>query len=222
MPGGRRTDRINARDLEVLEFIARYGTVPRGAVATWAASGRSVGFERERRLRLAGLIVVRRGFADAERLLAATALGLRVCGRGELRAARPSPATIRHEAVLAQLGAVLERRGARLLSEREILALERAEGRRLFSATLADGRFHRADLLRLAADGAPPEAIEVELSTKGAARLDALLRAWRFAVAERRLSRVVYHCSPRSRRFVEQAIERTRTEAMIAVVALEL
>jgi hypothetical protein len=222
MPGGRRTDRVNQRDIEVLEFIARYGTVPRRAVATWAGSGRTVSFERERRLRLADLIVVRRGFDDDERLLAATPRGPRACNRIELRAARPSPATIHHEAVLAQLGAALERGGAKLLSEREILALERAEGRHLLSAELANGRFHRADLVSLNDDGCPHGAIEVELSVKGAARLDALLRAWRLAVAERRLSRVVYHCSARTRPFVERAIERTRTEQVIETVELEL
>jgi hypothetical protein len=222
MPGGRRSDRINQRDLEVLEFVARYGNVPREAVAAWAGSGRSVTLARERRLQLAGLLEVRRGVVDNQRLLLATGAGLRACGRREFRPARPSPATLSHEAIAARLGARLERAGERLLSEREILALERAEGRHLLSAELANGRFHRADLIRLSEDGCPPQAIEVELSVKGAARLDALLRAWRLAVAERRLNRVVYHCPPRTRRFVEQAIERTRTEEVIETVELEL
>lgn len=220
MPGGRRSDRISQRDLEVLEFIARFGLIPRGAVAAWAGTARSVTLARERRLREAGLIAVHRGFAANVPLLSATRVGLRACGRGELRPARPAPAAIAHDAVVAQLAAALERRGERLLSEREILALERAEGRRLLSAALTGGRFHRADLLRLDADSAPLEAIEVELSTKGAARLDELLRAWRLAVAERRVTHVIYYCTPRTRRFVQQAIERTRTEAMIAVIDL--
>jgi hypothetical protein len=122
----------------------------------------------------------------------------------------------------ARLGAQLERRGGRLLSEREIFARERAEGARVLSAALAGGRFHRADLVRLGDAGIAAEAIELELSVKGAARLDALLRAWRLAVAERRIGRVVYHCSPHTRRFVEQAIARTRTEEMIEAVDLVL
>jgi hypothetical protein len=221
MPHGPRTDRISQRDLEVLEFISRYGLVPRPAVATWAATGRTATYERERRLLAAGLIL-RSGFGSDQLLLAATATGLRACGRSDLRVVQPAPATIRHEALAARLGAGLERRGESLLSEREILALERAEGRRLLSAELPGGRFHRADLIRLASGAAPGEAIELELTTKGAVRLDALLRAWRFAVAERRISRVVYHCAPRTRRFVEQAIERTRTEDVIGVVDLDL
>jgi hypothetical protein len=220
MPHGRRSERINERDLEALRFVARFGTVPRSVLATRLGSGRTVSFERERRLRLAGLLAVRRGPDDHDRLLNATRLGIRACARLDLRVARPSPATVGHEVVVARLGARLELDGELVLSEREILARERAEGRRIYSASLGHGRFHRADLIRLGDDGA--EAIEVELSVKGAARLDALLRAWRFAVAERRVTGVVYHCIPRTRRFVEQSIARTATGEMIEVVDLRV
>lgn len=212
---------ISCRDLEVLEFIARFGVVPRSAVATWAGTARTVTIVRESRLRKAGLVTVRRGFGDIGPLACATQSGLRACGRKELRVARPALAVIGHEAVVAGLAATMERLGARLLSEREILALERAEGRRVLSAALPSGRFHRADLIRVDDGGRPLEAIEVELTTKGAARLDELLRAWRRAVAERRLSGVRYRCAPRTRPFVERAIERTRTQAAIAVEELD-
>ena len=217
----RTTDAISARDLEALEFIARFGLVPRGALATWAAGGRSVTLARLRRLRLAGLIEVRPGFGSPERLLLPTRAGLRACGRAELGPARPSPATIAHEAAAARLAARLEAAGERLLSEREIAARERAEGKRILSAALPHGRFHRADLARLDPAGGPPQAIEVERSVKGAARLDAILRAWRIAVAERRLAGLAYYCSPRTRRPLQRAIERTRTEAVIAVFDLD-
>jgi hypothetical protein len=221
MPGGKRTDRISQRDLEVLEFIARFGVVPRSAVAAWAGTGRTVTIVRESRLREAGLIVVSAALGNGERLAVCTAAGLRACGRGELRTARASPGAVQHESAVAQLAAMLEREGEQLLSEREILARERAEGKRSFSAMLSSGRFHRADIVRVDEDGGPGEAIEVELTTKGAARLDELLRAWRRAVAERRLTRVVYRCAPRTRPFVEQAIERTRTHSAIAIEGLE-
>ena len=87
MPGGRRSDRISQRDLEVLEFIARFGLIPRGAVAAWAGTARSVTLARERRLREAGLIAVHRGFAANVPLLSATRVGLRACGHVELVAA---------------------------------------------------------------------------------------------------------------------------------------
>jgi hypothetical protein len=50
-----RTDRVSQRDLEVLEFIARYGVVPRDAVALWANTTIAMTRGRERRLAAAGL-----------------------------------------------------------------------------------------------------------------------------------------------------------------------
>jgi hypothetical protein len=220
VPHGRRTDRINDRDLEVLGFIVRYGTVPREVVARWTHSGRTVTYERERRLRAAGLIEVLRGPREGERLLIATRAGRRACGRDDLAAARPAPATLRHEALLAALGARLEAGGERVLSEREIAVAERAAGSRIYSADLGHGRFHRADLVRLGAEG--PEAIELELSAKGAARLDAILRAWRFAVAEGRLTGVTYHCPPATGRLLGREIARTSTAGAIEAVAFDL
>jgi hypothetical protein len=219
VPNGRRTERINRRDIAAVEFLARWGTVPREVLAGWSGVGRSVAYERERRLRDAGLVEILRGF-DGGRLLIATAAGRRACGRGELAAARPSPATLHHETILAHCGARLESEGEKILSEREIVAIERAEGARIYSADLGHGRVHRADMIRLGAAG--PEAIEVELTAKGAARLDALLRAWRFAVAEGRLTGVVYLCPARTRRLLERAVARTSTAAAIYVEDLEL
>jgi hypothetical protein len=218
MPNGRRSDRINRRDLEVLEFLARYGTVSREVLATWSGSGRSVSYERERRLRAAGLIEILPGVDG--RLLVATAAGRRACGRPDLAAARPSPSSLGHETLLAALGARFELAGVQILSEREIVARERAEGRRMYSASMRHGRFHRADLVSLWEGEAT--AIEVELTVKAAARLVAILRAWRFAVGERRLAHVTYHCAPRVRPFVEKAIARTASCGAISVVDLEI
>jgi hypothetical protein len=81
------------------------------------------------------------------------------------------------------------------------------------------GRFHRADLLSLG--GGEAVAIEVELTVKAAPRLTAILRAWRFAVAEGRLAHVIYHCGERVRPFVEKAIARTATAQVISVIDLE-
>jgi hypothetical protein len=219
MPGGPRTDRISSRDIEVLEFIARFGIVPRTAVATWAGTGRTVTLTRERRLREAGLIEVRTGIGGEAKLLACTRDGLRVSGHGELHMARFSLASVGHESAVAKLAAAIERQGGRTLSEREILAQERAHGSRVYSAELPGGRLHRADLIR-ATDGRPPEAIEVELAAKGTTRLDELLRAWRRAVAEGRLGGVAYRCGPSIARVVRRAIERTRTASAISVEEL--
>lgn len=220
MPGGKRTDRISERDLEVLEFIARFGVVPRTAVATWAGTARTVTSARERRLREAGLVKIMPGIGDSGLLVACTRAGLRACGRDDLRPPRLTISAVRHESVVARLAARLELDGDRLLSEREILARERAEGQRLLSAPLPGGRYHRADLVRMDESGTVAEAIEVELTPKGATRLDELLRAWRRAVVERRVAQVVYRCTSHTKPFVERAIERTRTAAAISIEEL--
>lgn len=216
----RRSDQISPRDLEVLEFIARFGVVPRSALASWAGTARTVTIERESRLCRAGLIAVRRGYGEFNPLSCATRLGLLASGRGELRPPRFSPALLDHEVLVAEHAAHLERAGERLLSEREIRARERAAGAPLFSALLDRDRLHRADLIQLSDHQQPPVAIEVELSTKGAARLDELLRAWRRAVLERLVSAVVYRCSPRTLPHVSSAVERTKTQGAIRVEAL--
>jgi hypothetical protein len=215
-----RTERISERDVEILEFVARFGVVSREAVALWAGTAQTCTLNRERRLREARLVDVRCGVWGEGKLLACTAAGLALCGRGELRPGRFSLATARHEAAVSELAASLESRGERTLSEREIVARERAEGERVLSAELTGDRFHRADLLRLGAKGEPPEAIEVELTAKGQARLDELLRGWRWPVAKQRLRRVVYRCPPRIRPVIERAVERTGTEATVAVEGL--
>jgi hypothetical protein len=219
LPRGKRTERISERDLEVLAFIARFGVVPRDAVASWAQTQRTVTQTRERRLREAGLLRVLPRFGEDGPILLATREGLGACGHLELRPAPFSASRVRHEAIVARLAARLEAAGERLLSEREMLAAERAEGERLFAATLPGGRRHHADLVRVCA---PLEAIEVELTSKGAARLDAILRGWRRAVAERHIGRVSYRCSPATLRHVERAVKRTRTGSQIAVEPLQL
>lgn len=215
MPGGKRSERISERDVEVLEFIARFGMVSRAAVQTWARTGDSTTRARERRLRDAGLIEVRSGVWGEGKLVVCTKRGLRFSGRTELSPPRLSLSSIGHGSKVAEFAAMLERRGEQLLSEREIMARERKEGVRMFSARLDGGRFHRADLIRTPQDGGPPEAIEVELTAKGAARLDRLLRAWRLAVAEKRLSRVVYVCPEETLNVVQRAIDRTRTQTVV-------
>ena len=219
MPGGKRTDCISERDLQVLGFIVRYGVVSREAVAIWAGTGRAVTAARERRLREAGLVEVRRGLGEGARLVLATRDGLRALGRRDLRVPAFSLPALRHECAVAELAARLERLGAETMSEREILARERVEGERLYSAQLAGGRAHRADLVCSMGVGAP-QAVEVELVAKAAGRLDELLRAWRRAAGEGRLSRIVYHCHPRVGDVVRRAVERTGTAAVIRVEEL--
>ena len=215
---GRRTDRISERDLEVLEFVARFGVVPRRVISFWAGTGRAVTAAREKRLREAGLIEVWPGIGTSGRIVVCTRDGLRAVCREALPVPRPSLASLVHASAAAYVAVQLEHDGQRVLSEREIVARERSEGRRIYSADHA-GRFHRPDLIVL---GDPPEAIEVELSDKSNRRLDEILRAWRRAIARKQFSRVRYFCSPRALPHVERACNRTRFIVGISVEAVPI
>lgn len=215
--GARGTDRISKRDLEVLEFVARYGVLPRDAVAVWAATAKTATHVRERRLRLAGLIEVQHPLEGVCPFLSATRSGLRLCLRDELPVARLLPYTLRHHDVCARLGARLERAGAQLLSERELRATERAWGKRVYSIQLRDERFHRPDLIRL---GERPTAIEVELSRKGQGRLEEIVRVWRREVVAERFERVLYCCTSEVLPYVERAVERMKAVEQVKVELL--
>lgn len=204
MPGGRRSERISQRDLEVLEFVARFRVLPRRAVAIWAGTARAVTAARERRLREAGLIEVMPGFGDSGRIVVCKRAGLRAACREELPTPSPSPASLIHSAASAHVAARLERQGHRVLSEREIAAIERAEGKRIYSAERRE-RFHRPDLVLL---DDPPVAIEVELTAKSPRRLQGILRAWRLTLARDQFSLIRYLCSPRACGAVERAADR--------------
>ena len=126
---------ISFRDLQVLDFICRFGVVNRTAVQWWAETGRSVTLDRERRLREAGLIAVHPPIGRSGPLLAVTSRGLRLADRTELGPARVSVWSANHSIVCAQLAAHLERSGDEVLSEREMLAEERRFGERCYSAS---------------------------------------------------------------------------------------
>jgi len=216
MPGGPRSDRISQRDLEVLEFVARFGVVPRSASAVWAGTGRTVTITRESRLRGWGLLEVYRGPGDLGVVELVTAEGLRVVGRSDLRAPGFALGSVVHDCAVACEAAQFEAEGWETLSEREIFADERRAGRGRWSAELGQGRVHRADLLRWK-DRNEVEAVEVELAAKGSARLDELLRGWRRAVGEGRLGGVLYRCGGGVVDVVARAVERTRTGEFIRV-----
>ncbi len=166
MSGGKRTERVTERDLEVLEFVARFGVIPREVVARWAGTGRAVTAARERRLREAGLVEVLAGLGNSGRLVLCTPRGLQTIGRGELPRARFSPGRLRHDAAAARVAAELEGGGRRVLSEREIEARERGEGRRVLSAQCSNGRYHRPDLVILPPDSPSAPERSNEFSTE--------------------------------------------------------
>jgi hypothetical protein len=188
----------------VLEFVARFGVVPRRAVAIWAGTARAVTAARERRLREAGLIEVLPGFGDSGRIVVCKRAGLRAACREELPTPTPSPASLVHSAASAHVAAQLERKGHRVLSEREIATIERGERKRIYSAERRE-RFHRPDLVVL---DDPPTAIEVELTAKSPQRLQDILRAWRWTLGRKQFGLIRYLCSARAFGCVERAADR--------------
>ena len=168
---------ISFRDLQVLDFICRFGVVNRTAVQWWADTGRSVTLDRERRLREAGLIEVHPPIGRSGPMLAVTSRGLRLADRGELGPVRVSVWAANHSIVCAQVAAWLEGGGVgdTILSEREMLAEERQLGGRVYSAkrSYPDPGWHRPDLYRLTLQDDEPQehAIEVELTAKAPERL---------------------------------------------------
>ena len=163
-----------------------------------------------------GLVDLLEPINGSGRLLACTRAGLRVVGMEALGPGQVSIGRRPHAIAVALLAANLEREGKTVLSERELAVAEVEERRRIYSAELHDGRFHRPDLVlrdeRL--------AIEVELSQKASWRLDSILRAWRAAVGAGKFDGVRYLCGERALRPVERAVERTVTGELIEVVPL--
>lgn len=182
----------------------------------WAGTARAVTAARERRLREAGLIEVRPGFGDSGRIVICKRAGLRAACREELPPPTPSSASLVHSAASAHVAAQLERKGHRLLSEREIAATERAEGKRIYSAQHRE-RFHRPDLVLL---DDLPVAIEVELTAKSPQRLQDILRAWRATLAHKQFGLIHYLCSPRAFGAVERAADRVRLDKGIEIERL--
>ena len=230
--GARET--ISFRDLQVLDFICRFGVVNRTAVQWWAETGRSVTLDRERRLREAGLISAHPPIGRSGLLLAVTSRGLRLADRTELGPARISDWSANHSIVCAQLAAHLERSGDEVLSERELLAEERRLGESFYSRSYPDRGWHRPDLYRFTLeDGEPQEhVVEVELTAKAPERLVGILNAWQshkmrnpegrelLQPSKRTPDWILYLCAPRVVPVVERAVEKAGADWCVSVQEL--
>ena len=216
--GGWIERRVSARDLEVLEFVARFGVVPRERGGEVGRDGSDGDVPAGEAAAGSGLAGGRRPWLSAEPVLTATAEGLAACGRDELSVAKVSPSTLRHFSVLAHLAVDLESAGQQLLSERELRPTSGRWGGRDFSIQLpGSSSHHRPDLIAL---GEPPIAIEVELSPKAGARLDKIVTAWSAAVQEGRFGAVRYLCSAEALPYVKRSIDRTEAGDQVALEPL--
>jgi hypothetical protein len=230
--GERET--ISFKDLQVLDFICRFGVVNRTAVQWWAETGRSVTLDRERRLREAGLISVHPPIGRSGPLLAVTSRGLRLADRTELGPARVSVWSANHSIVCAQLAAHLEWAGAEVLSERELLCEERKFGDRCYSARQPERGWHRPDLYRFTLEGEEPQehAVEVELTAKAPERLVGILEAWQAHKMRNPRGRemiqpsketphwILYLCAPKVVPVVRRAVKKAGADWCVSVQEL--
>lgn len=213
-------DYIGLRDFEVLSFIARYGIVSRESVSVWAGTASTATLGRERRLRDFGLVEVHPGPWGKGRVLVCTLAGLSAVGLRRLGPPRLRLATVGHELEVSVLAARIESSGGVTLSEREIDEVEGVAGGCVYSARVVEDARHLPDLVYSLDGGRRWRAVEVELSPKGAKRLDRILRGWSRSVEEGCVSGVTYRCEGTVRSAVERAIERTDAARAVAVKAL--
>lgn len=208
------------RDRELVRFVGRLGAVSVEHAMAALGVGRTAAYRRVAACVERGLLERLLLLRGEPSLLRATRAGLRYAGLG-LPVAAISPGAVDHWMRCATAALLLaEECGPdRLIaSERELRAAERTEGRPIASAEvgfLPGGRprLHRPDLAVLGGERAV--AIEVELTAKAPARLDAIVRAWRRTAT---VSEVRYLCAPGpARRAVERAVERTIAERFVRI-----
>jgi hypothetical protein len=221
--GERQT--ISFRDLQVLDFICRFGVVNRAAVSSWADTGRSVTLDRERRLREAGLIECHPPIGRSGPLLAVSACGLRLADRQELGPARVSVWSANHSIACARVAAHLERAGERVLSEREMLAEERLAGERCYSAkrSYPERGFHRPDLYRFTLESGEPQehVLEVELTAKAPERLVKIVDAWEsHKLRKKSPDWIIYLCAPKVIPHVKRAVTKAGAGWCVSVQEL--
>jgi hypothetical protein len=207
------------RDRELVRFVGRHGAVAMDHVMATMCVGRTAAYRRVAACMERGLLDRLDLLRGEPSLLRATRGGLRYAGLG-LPVAAVSPGSVDHWLRCASTSLLLAQEfGAeRILTERELRLLERIEGQPIASAKvgeLAGGepRLHRPDLAILTDER--PIAVEVELTPKGAGRLDQLIRAWRRASW---VGEVRYLCEPgATRRGVERAVQKVRAEGRVRI-----
>jgi hypothetical protein len=218
---------ITETDRAIIEWVGRLGAVTAEDTAARFGLG-----QRSAERRLAGCR--RAGLLERHRLLVDSSRGLRFAGLERLGRCRVSVATFAHWRECARVAVFLEaQHPGRVMSDRELRAAEREQGRRIASAELGmlptgEPGSHHPDLVLWSpedaapVDGVPvdgvPVAIEVELAVKAPRRLEAICRAWG---RNRRIGGVVYYAAPRARRAVTRAIAAMHAESIISVVPLE-
>jgi hypothetical protein len=217
---------LTDRDRRIVEWIGRVGAASAVDVMARFGVGRSQTYERLRALVGEDLLTSDRLVHGIPTLYTATRDGLAWAGLHELDVCRVSVALTRHWALCARLAVVLERiePGCSVWAERELRAAEVNAGRAIASAQLGrlpDGRarLRRPDLVLVPGGrGRRPVAVEVELSVKGARRLEAICRAWARC---RLVESVRYYATPLAAHAVARAVDRIGAADVIEIHSLD-
>jgi hypothetical protein len=211
-------------DAEIVGWVGRLGAAGAEHVQGRFNMRRSWCYARLSQLVAGGLVEQRTLLHRRPGLYLATRAGLRWRGLERLGAFQVRPGGFEHAWEVATVAVALDGRlpGWRLLSEREIRVREREDCELLASArvgALPGGRpaLHRPDLALIDPAG-QVLAVEVELSIKARARLEAICRGWARA---RHITRVYYLAAPPVMGALERAIRETRAQERVTVLALK-
>ena len=212
------------RDAQIVGWVGALGAAGAEHVMGRFQMGRSWAYARLERLSSDGLLEQRALLHRRPALYVASAAGLRWRGLGRLGVCRVRPGGFEHAWALAQSAVALHELLPewRMLSEREIRAHERDERELLASArvgalTRDRPALHRPDLALIDPQG-QVFAVEVELSVKARARLEAICTGWARA---RHLRHVYYLAAPAAAGAVLRAVHETRSQDRITVLALD-
>jgi hypothetical protein len=211
---------MNDHDRSILAWLASIGAGAAEEVAAACGFGEATARARLRALERAGLARHVRLLHGEPALHLLTRAGLHAAGRPELAPVALSPATFAHQRAVARVAVALTGAGA-IRGERDLRALERAEGRPLASAEVGhagDGSpaLHRPDLVCWTDGG--PVAVEVELTVKAPRRLRAIVRGWARC---RCVAGVVYYASPAAARAVAAALRSEQAGDRVALLGLD-
>jgi hypothetical protein len=213
---------VTDRDRSVVAWVAVIGAVSAQDVMAHFGVGRTVGYRRLRALVDHGLLSRARLVYGQPALYVPTREGLAWAGIPQLEPARVGVATTRHWATCARLAVILERaERCEVWGEPRLRAAELDGQRPIASAQLGlrpDGRprLRRPDLVLLPPETAPV-AVGVELTVKGARRLEAICRAWARC---RIVSEVRYYAPPHVARAVSRAVSSVRADDAIRILSL--
>jgi hypothetical protein len=212
------------RDAQIVGWAGALGAAGAEHVMGRFGMGRSWCYARLESLSAGGLLVPRALLYRRPALYAATTEGLRWRGLGRLGICRLGPGGFEHAWQVASVAVALHGMlpGFKLVSEREIRAHERDEQELLASARLgaltgARQQLHRPDLALIDTAG-DVYVVEVELSVKARARLQAICTGWARA---RHIRHTYYLVAPVAAGALTRAVHETRSQDRITILALD-